>query len=469
MNTSLRSTKTTNMLDNAFAAMREAQGELAKLRVLREWTDKILQFGDDGTYPLDDLSSCAIDAHELDPDTVQNIMGRVAELAVLPKVDSPPTQPRHPNEPPPGEQPIEALDTFDACEWNGKKPDPRKWITDGQIPCGEPGILNGDGGTGKTTVALQLCDAVSDEQVSNWLGKIIDTHGPVIFYSIEEKKKELHRRVATIRARHQHADIAAGRFHIIADLPAGEAVLAKPDRGLIQPTRTLLRLEKTVEKIKPALIVIENAGDVFIGNENDRAQVSMFVRVMLGGLCAVNDATVMLLQHPSVSGMQDGTGRSGSTAWNNASRWRLNFTFDKDGSGDVRKLKTEKVNYGKPGEIIQLAWDRGIFSRADCVADPIQLGIEADVEAAYLHCLQVKTARFETVSHRTGKNYAPAIFERMREAGTFRRGAFERAQERLLSDGRIEVVRVGSPAKPRYSVRVKPSGSDSGTTCQEGW
>jgi hypothetical protein len=51
---------------------------------------------------------------------------------------------------------------------------------------------------------------------------------------------------------------------------------------------------------------------------------------------------MMLLQHPSVSGLTDGTGRSCSTAWNNAGRWRLNFTFVKedDESDDLRQIKT---------------------------------------------------------------------------------------------------------------------------------
>jgi RecA-family ATPase len=74
-----------------------------------------------------------------------------------------------------------------------------------------------------------------------------------------------------------------GRLHIIADLK--DAVLARPEKGILKPTLALHRLEKTVEKIRPALVIIENAADVFLGSEIDRAQVSMFVRVMLGGLC----------------------------------------------------------------------------------------------------------------------------------------------------------------------------------------
>src|SRR6267378_7025335 len=123
-------------------------------------------------------------------------------------------------------KPIEPLKIFDAADWNGKETEPRLWVTIGQIPRGEPGILNGDGGTGKTTISLQLANAVADDQ-PDWLGKCVDTHGPTIIYSIEEKLKELHRRVAAIRESRNLPDLKRGRLLIISDLQ--DPVLAKPD------------------------------------------------------------------------------------------------------------------------------------------------------------------------------------------------------------------------------------------------
>lgn len=77
-----------------------------------------------------------------------------------------------------GEEPeiIEPFETFDASNWNGKVPVPRRWVTSLQIPCGEPGILSGDGDGGKTTIAMQLANAVGDE-LPDWLGKCVLTHG----------------------------------------------------------------------------------------------------------------------------------------------------------------------------------------------------------------------------------------------------------------------------------------------------
>jgi hypothetical protein len=132
---------------------------------------------------------------------------------------------------------IEPFETFDASRWNGKEPEPRRWVTSGQIPCGEPGILNGDGGTGKTLIALQLANAVADDW-PDWLGKCVEIHGPALVFSIEEKLSELHRRNRAIRESRNLSDIEHGRLHFITDLK--DPILARPDRGgVIRPTMAM--------------------------------------------------------------------------------------------------------------------------------------------------------------------------------------------------------------------------------------
>ena len=54
----------------------------------------------------------------------------------------------------------------------------------------------------------------------------------------------------------------------VAGLFLDDVVLATTDehKGIITPTRALLRLEKTVQLLKPALVIVENAADVYAGN-----------------------------------------------------------------------------------------------------------------------------------------------------------------------------------------------------------
>ena len=200
-------------------------------------------------------------------------------------------------------------------------------------------------------IAVQLGTSVGAEW-GDWLGKIVNVHGPVIFYSVEERLSEFHRRVSwVLESRKASFAPLRKRFFFIGDRK-DETLLAKGDRqGSVTATKTFLRLEKNVALVKPALIIIENAADVF-AEEIIRAQVHAFVRGILGSLC-VNGATMMLLQQPSLSGIADGTGRSGSTAWTNAGRWRLNFKHAKSDDGpddDRRVLETIKVNYARKGE-----------------------------------------------------------------------------------------------------------------------
>ena len=61
---------------------------------------------------------------------------------------------------------------------------------------------------------------------------------------------------------------------------------------------------------------------MYPANENDRAKVRQFVGI-LRGLALRQRCAVMLLGHPSLTGLNTGTGTSGSTAWNNSVRSRL--------------------------------------------------------------------------------------------------------------------------------------------------
>jgi RecA-family ATPase len=349
--------------------------------------------------------------------------------------------------------PIMPFDAFDSGDWEGQNTEPREWIVHDRIPRGEPGIMSGDGGTGKTKLALQLGVAVA-AGLPDWIGGVVEADGPVLMFSAEEKLKEMHRRMTDV-LRHRNVSFSslAGRFHFICD--PEDPVLGRTDRnGVLEPTKSLLRLEKSVAIYKPVLVIIENAADVYAGNENDRFNVTRFVRHHLGSLTRPSDATVMLLQHPSVTGLSDGTGRSGTTAWNNAGRWRNHFTTIKSRDQDdtdfgMRQFEVVKNNYGPRGEKVRVRWERGVFVPETSIPTQTRLAAEAAVDEVFLKCLDIKTAQQISVGPNTGKNYAPAVFAKMQEAGGHTAKALERAMERLLSSKRIVGSRVGPPSKQR--------------------
>ena len=120
------------------------------------------------------------------------------------------------------------------------------------------------------------------------------------------------------------------------------------------------------------MVVVDNASDAFAGNENDRAEVRMFVRGMLGNMASINNQAVLLLAHidkAAARGYAAGNNYSGSTAWHNSSRSRLAL-LSVDGGVS---LSHEKSNLAaKLDAPLALAWtDEGLLqpSGLDCEAE----------------------------------------------------------------------------------------------------
>jgi RecA-family ATPase len=170
------------------------------------------------------------------------------------------------------------------------------------------------------------------------------------------------------------------------------------------------------------------------------------MRKILGGLTRPSGATLALIQHPSVAGLQDGSGRSGSTGWNNAGRWRLNFTTvktDEADDPDLRQLEVVKSNYGPKGERVRVRWDRGMFVPEGTASAPERAAAETPIDETFLRCLDAAVAQGRTVSDSSGRNYAPALFANMPEARGTAKRAFELAMPRLFSAGKINVTTEG--------------------------
>jgi RecA-family ATPase len=105
-------------------------------------------------------------------------------------------------------------------------------------------------------------------------------------------------------------------------------------------------------------VIIDNASDVFAGNENDRAQVRGFLRC-LNQIAAGTDCAILLLAHVDKASVRMTVGKdtdstfSGSTAWNNSVRSRWAMTREKE----RLILAHEKSNLGPKMEPLELEFD----------------------------------------------------------------------------------------------------------------
>jgi RecA-family ATPase len=338
------------------------------------------------------------------------------------------------------EQATDPLPFFNASSWQNEPIPPRRWLVPARIPMSNVTLLQGDGAAGKTTIALQLCVAVACGL--DWLGALIDEPGASMFFSGEEDEDELHRRVADI-VEHRHLTFRElGAVHLLG-APSEDVTLAGLAHGVIRPTRMFNRLEQAVLDIRPKLLVIEAAADVFGGNENDRGHVRQGLG-LLRRLGKKADTAVVLLQHPSLNGITTGTGNSGSTHWSNGVRSRLYFSKPKSDETDhtsLRQLEVMKANYGPSGEVVRLRWRKGVFV-LDAGASEIECAEREDI---FLQCLRQRRRQGIEVVPTPGRGYAPREFERMPEAKGLTKKALADAMERLLSANRIKVAVIGGP------------------------
>jgi RecA-family ATPase len=222
---------------------------------------------------------------------------------------------------------------IDPRGWQAKPILKREWLVEGLIPHRVVTLYSGDGGTGKTPTALQLIVAIAPRL--QWFGKDVGA-GPCLLYTAEDEADELHRRFAATVAKtgHELADLDGVRVIPMAGL---DATLASSRQGQLNWTRQFHKLKAEIQQFKPRLVVIDPAADVFGGNEIDRAEVREFVQ-KLAGVALDHDCAVVLLSHPSLTGLNSGTGTSGSTAWSNSVRSRLYLQAAKD-DPDRRALR----------------------------------------------------------------------------------------------------------------------------------
>ncbi|AFL52164.1 RecA-family ATPase [Sinorhizobium fredii] len=348
------------------------------------------------------------------------------------------------------DKPLEPLATFSVADFAGK-PLPEREFLDGRhlFPARNVTLLQGDGGTGKSLLAMQLAMAVAVG--GTWLG-IAVKRGAVLYLSAEEDEAENHIRAAEIAAA-EPLDLVDMKHLRISCLAGEDAALATEDKkGRVATTTLYQRLELSLENIKPLLIVLDNLADVFGGNEISRAQARQFIG-MLRRLAIRFNCYILLLGHPSLTGINSGTGTSGSTAWSNSVRARLYLhkQIGQDGSEadqSVRVLETMKANYGPRGEPINLKWDCGRYictdKRPRAGSD---IGKADKARRIFLALLRLHNDLGINVSaNPTANNYAPKRFYVHPKNDNVSSKMLETAMFELLEKGQIASVPYGPPS-----------------------
>lgn len=346
--------------------------------------------------------------------------------------------------------PRNVLRTISAAKLAGVSVPPRAWHVPDLIPAGNVTLLSGDGGTGKSQVALQL--AAAGAMGEAWLG-LNASAGPALFLSAEDDLDELHRRLACIMDSYDRPFEDVENLHL-ASLAGEDALLAAPEAGrsnILKPTALFGRLDRTIAEIKPSLVVLDTLADLFGGDEIQRAQARPFIGLMRQ-FCLRHATTVLLLAHPSLSGLNSGTGSSGSTAWSNSVRSRL-YLKRAEGNADVRVLETQKANYGPVGNQLEIRWSRGVFIRHGHGDATVNAADEqARAEDVFLRLLDAYAEEGRPVSPSPSNAYAPTRFAADKRAEGLSKSALAGAMNGLFQKKIIRSSETGPDSKRRCRI-----------------
>lgn len=332
-----------------------------------------------------------------------------------------------------------------------KKPvQERRWIVPDLIPSKDVSLLYGDGGGGKTLLALQLANEVRYE-LPLWLGMPMSAT-KVLFVTAEEPIDELHFRLAQINkdrksklGDHRKCDLLS-----LCEHPNPYLAIVDKGTGRVTPTRMLEQIRDRIAETGYDLVILEAAADFFAGNENDRTQVGGFIR-LLRTIPQQTGCAVLLLAHPSMEGIRSGRITSGTTQWSNAVRSRMSLSMRLVGHGlkarvadpDERVLSLDKANRARAGHKVFLRYKDGLFVPFEAGADVEQEKHKLrEAREMFLGQLRNFTEEGRHVSPRPGSNYAPTVFAKEREVrlAGIRKDLLADAMSILLRDNAVQIV-----------------------------
>lgn len=329
--------------------------------------------------------------------------------------------------------------------WEGKPLPERDWVVDTRVLAESVTLLSGEGGMGKTLIALDLAARIAIGHDA-WLGASLPKDGAAVVLCCEDDEDEMHRRVADIGENlHCGYRELGKRLHLLSLAGVADTVLAIPDaKGIIRPTKLYARFREAVMDIRPRLVVIDNAADVFAGSEINRSEVRQFVGI-LRGLAMKSGAGIILNAHPSLSGIASGSGLSGSTHWHNSVRGRLYLRApkaDEDINPEYRVLETLKQNYYKGGEKTVVRWQRGVFHEVTSKETAERNDLIDDTFIGHMFDASKEGTRLSPSSNSPA--YAPKIFAAY---GHYGKGEYEKSMHRLLQIEKIKIVDEGPTSR----------------------
>jgi hypothetical protein len=241
----------------------------------------------------------------------------------------------------------------------------------GIVPEGELTLCAGHGGSGKSFIWLLLAVLVA-YGASN--GSIQVQRRRVLFFSAEDDAATLRRRLSRICRTYGIAPEALQGWLHILDASELDPTMYLPPAGRHAhgPAQLLGKVAEYVEAQEIGLTILDNASDVFAGNEIVRGEVRGFIRAVRQRLARPNRAVVLLAHVAKIvaakKGAQGDEDYSGSSAWHNSARSRL--TIEQTAEPMRVVMHHRKANRGPLVSSISFDWVDGVPVMGGCSGIP---------------------------------------------------------------------------------------------------
>jgi RecA-family ATPase len=357
--------------------------------------------------------------------------------------------------------PSAPLPWLDISSWDHTPIPERQWAIRDRVPLKQAGMFSGEGGTGKSII--ELMKNVAHVAGKDWLGSMPEP-GPACYLGAEDDKDEIHIRLAAI-AKHYGVtfeELYKGGLHVLPLLGQDATLCAPTNSGKIEVTALYKQLFEAAGDIKPKNISVDTLSRAFAGSEIDRVQVYAFCNHMQA-LAQVAEGSVTVLSHPSVAGINSGSGISGSTAWHGAFRFRYYLKGVKASDGeqqdnDLREIEFKKNQYGPKGESIILRYQHGLFLPEVGISNLDQMARRAKAEEVFLNLLRRFSSQGRNVSDKpAARNYAPSEFAREKEAREFslKKTELEQAMRDLFSADKLALEQYDKPSRGLWRLAAK--------------
>jgi len=346
------------------------------------------------------------------------------------------------------------------------EPAPQQWWLEAYVPAGHVTLFTGHGGVGKSMLSLMMACAFADGRP--FIGKAT-RRGRVLFFSAEDPAELLRRRLRRVCSDWGIEPATLAQSLRVVDATEMDAALYVEHRtGGVRhgaTTRVYEALRQFIERESIDVVVLDNASDLFDGDEIVRQLVRGFVR-SLAHLVRARGGAVVLLAHvdkiTSRAGKAaGGESYSGSTAWHNSVRSRMALLETAPG---LLELQHQKCNLGPKQAPLQLSWPQGGLPRLADHSSPQEMQHKpcaADSMRDLVALIRDYYGRGEWVSTSLqSRSNAARLF--VAEARYPRHLKPEQVAQLLREAQRARFIEAeayrGADRKPRDRWRVTPSG-----------